>query len=116
MTAFFTSGTAALLFAAALAAEPLRLSVYPSYSRAPAVVRIQAIVEPVDQRRSLLVEIDSGGYYRSSTIQLPGVRAARVHAVNFAAVPAGEYEVRVGLVDDRGERSAIQYARVMVLE
>ena len=102
MTRLFTSRTAALLLAAALAAQPLRVSVFPSFARAPAVVRIQAIIERAEAYRALVIEIDSGGYYRGSTIELRGAEAARVHAVQFAAVPAGEYEVRVGLVDGQG--------------
>ena len=73
----------------------LRLNVWPTITQAPAVVRIEVLLEPNDENRSLEIVVDSGEYYRSSTIELDGAGAARFHSVQYRAMPAGTYDVRV---------------------
>src|SRR5687767_3464177 len=73
--------------------QRLRAQVHPSFAQAPALVRIQAMVEPADDNRALEIVADSGGYYRSSMIELSGATAARTYIVEFRGVPEGVYQV-----------------------
>jgi hypothetical protein len=97
-------------------ARDLRIIVYPNVSQAPAVVRVQVLVEPAADNASLEVVADSGGYYRSSTIELPGSEAPRLHFVQFRSLPAGTYTLRVSVLDRRGEPRAMLHHRVLVVE
>jgi hypothetical protein len=97
-------------------AAPLRLLVYPRVSRAPAIVRIQARVEPAEGNRALEIIIDSDDYYRSSTIELEGAEAPRVHSVEFRHVPVGVHEIRLVLTGATGAVRATVHDRVLILE
>jgi hypothetical protein len=94
----------------------LQVQVRPYVAYAPAPVRIEALVEPATENRQLEFVVDSAWYYRSSTIELSGARAARSHRVVFPSVPAGIHEVRVVLRDDGGEVRAILQHRVTLLD
>ena len=96
--------------------QRLQMQVSPSVALAPAPVRIRAFVEPSAENRELEFVVDSAWYYRSSTIQLSGARAARAYRVEFPAVPAGTHDVRVVLRDDGGEVRAMLHHRVTLLE
>jgi hypothetical protein len=99
------------------APEPsLRLWVTPRFTRAPAVVRIQAFVEPVPDNRRLEFVIESSEYYRSSVIELSGADAPRVHGVEFRAIPAGTHDVRVVLTGRAGGARAVEHDRIAVSE
>jgi hypothetical protein len=50
-----------------------------------------------DENRSLTIEADSETFYRSSVVELEGVRAGRQHSVSYGSLPAGEYRIRVTL-------------------
>jgi hypothetical protein len=95
--------------------EAMRLQVYPSYAQAPAVLRIQVVVEPAAENRELRIAVDSGAYYRGSTIELEGASAARAYSIEFRAVPEGTYEVRVVLADDASRARATLFSRVVVV-
>ena len=101
---------------AAAEQSQLRISVYPSYTLAPANVRVQAVVERAPENRALEFVVESPQYYRSSTIELDGEQAARVHIVQFRALSGGTYEVRVALVGGDGGARAVLYHRVMVID
>lgn len=94
----------------------LRAKVYPRYTRAPATMRIEVSVPPARGNRSLEFIIDSAGYYRSSTIQLGGEQAPRLHSVQFRSIPAGAYNVRVALTGAGGGVRAILHDQVTVYE
>ena len=94
----------------------LFVQVSPSVALAPAPVRIRALVEPSAENRELEFVVDSAWYYRSSTIELSGARAARAYRVEFPQVPAGTHDVRVVLRDDGGEVRAMMHHRVTLLE
>jgi hypothetical protein len=96
--------------------QRLQVQVSPSVALAPAPVRIRALVEPASENRQLEFVVDSAWYYRSSTIELSGARAARAYRVEFPAVPAGTHDVRVVLRDDGGEVRAMLHHRVTLLE
>lgn len=96
--------------------QRLHVQVSPSVALAPAPVRIRAFVEPDTENRQLEFVVDSAWYYRSSTIELSGARAARAYRVEFPAVPAGTHDVRVVLRDDGGEVRAMMHHRVTLLD
>ena len=98
------------------AGEAVRIVVAPRISRAPAYVRVQAIVEPSAANRTLQLVIDSGSYFRSSSIELEGESAPRVHTVEFKSVPAGTHAVRVAVVDGRGRVLAAVHESIQILE
>ena len=116
LVAGVSAGAAPPLAALAATDGRLRVQVSPSVALAPSAVRIQALVEPATENRELEFVIDSARYYRSSTIELSGARAARAHRVDFPSVPAGIHEVRVVLRDARGEVRAILQHRVILLD
>ena len=96
--------------------DRLRTLVYPSFARAPAVVTIQALIEREDGNRLLEIAAESGGYFRSSTIELSGADAARVHVVQFRSIPAGEYSVWVVLKGVGGDVRATSRTRLIIAE
>lgn len=107
-----------LAAAAAVAARQaaLRASVFPRIGRAPALIKIDALVEPGERNRRLEIIIDSEGYYRSSTIELDGADAPRLHHVEFRGVPAGTHDVLVTLTTTSGRVGAIVRDRVAILD
>jgi hypothetical protein len=94
----------------------LRAHVYPRMSRAPALIRIQVLVEPADGNRALQFVIESESYYRSSTITLSGAKEPRLHTVEFRFVPAGTHDIRVAVIDGGGTVRAVVTDRVAILE
>ena len=89
-------------------AQPLALSVTPSYAFAPATVRVRVRLDPSADNRALEIVADSAEFYRSSLIQLEGERAPRVVTLDFRSLPEGDYEIRGALFDSMGrERAAI---------
>jgi len=103
----------ALLFAASAAApagsEKLQSRVWPAFTQAPASVRIEALVEPNADNRELEIVVDSGDYYRSSIIALDGADAPRFFSVQYRSMPAGVYEVQVGLRGPSGALIALEH-------
>jgi hypothetical protein len=97
-----------------LAERTLRAHVYPAVSRAPAEVRIEAVIARSDDNRRLEVTIDSEGYYRRTSVELDGARAARVHTVQFRGLPQGTYEVRAVLRGPGRQARATVYDQVIV--
>ena len=94
----------------------LRLHVTPHFTRAPAIVRIQAFVEPGADNRRLEFVVESSEYYRSSVIELSGADAPRVHGVEFRSIPVGTHEIRVVLWGRADATRAIERDRVAVFE
>ena len=82
----------------------LQLHVYPTVARAPAEVRIEAVIARSDENRRLEVTVDSEGYYRSSSVELDGARAARIYTVAFRGLPEGTFEVTVRSSGDQEVR------------
>lgn len=81
----------------------LMLDVRPSFCMGPCAVRMNITIAPHESDRELIVEADSGGFYRSSFIQLDGEAEPAVHTLMFKALPAGAYEIRVTLKRSNGE-------------
>lgn len=116
MTGTTTSHAATMLMAALAATVSFHADVTPTYSRAPAVVRVTAYIEPDPANGYMQVVLDSGSYYRSSTIELSGARASRIQSFQFTGIPVGAYDLRVALLDARGGVRAVVPYTVTVVE
>jgi hypothetical protein len=92
----------------------LRIDVTPRISRAPAEVRIRAVVTPSADNRGLRIVADSGDFFRSSYVPLDGADAATVTQTSFKNLPGGDYEVSVALVDSEGHVTSTDRRTVMV--
>jgi hypothetical protein len=97
------------------ARAPLLVTVWPRVAIAPAVVLIEMRVEPADENRALEITVESGEYFRASTIPLAGARAARVHSVQYRSLPAGSYEVAVAIRGPSGRVRASFLTRIEVM-
>jgi hypothetical protein len=90
------------------AREKLTLKVTPNVSAAPSTVIVKAVVAPDAGNRSLLVEADSGSFYRSSSIQLDGDKAPMVTEILLKSLPSGEYTVTAVLKNAGGEETTVR--------
>ena len=77
----------------------MTMTVTPAQALAPSPLRVRVRIEPSAENRSLTVSADSGGFYRSSEIQLDGERAPKTIEVEFREVPEGDYDI-LGVVRD----------------
>ncbi len=83
--------------------EPLRLTVTPKITTAPATVKVIATIDRNSANRALVVQADSGDYFRSSTIQLDGADTARMYEIWFRALPPGDYEITALVENNQGK-------------
>jgi hypothetical protein len=97
------------------ASEPLTMAVSPMQSFAPTNLTVRIHVEPDASNRALEVVTESGGYYRSSRVQLDGAEAPRTIWLEMRNVPGGDYEVRGTLIDSVGRQRTLVRTRVIVL-
>lgn len=97
-----------------LASEKLTLRVTPNVSSAPSTVTVRAYVTPDVANRTLVVEADSGSFFRSSEVQLDGDKAPTLTEFRLASLPSGEYTVTAMLKDDKGAET-LQRRTVLVL-
>ena len=86
--------------------EQLRMAVSPALSFAPSTLRIRVRLEPNNQNRGLAVIADSGGFYRSSEVQLDGEQAPKTITIEFRGVPGGSYQVSSIVLDQSGRTRA----------
>jgi hypothetical protein len=89
------------------AAGKLSARIWPAIASAPAAVRIEILIQPDDDNRFLQIAVDSGAYFRASTIALEGAKAARFHAVQYRSMPVGDYDVVVELIGPGGITRAL---------
>jgi hypothetical protein len=87
------------------AREKLTLRVTPNVSNAPSTVIVKAIVAPDAGNRWLMIEADSGAFYRSSAIQMDGEKAPMLTEVMLKGLPSGEYTVTAVLKNAVGEET-----------
>lgn len=90
------------------ATEKLSLHVTPNVSSAPSNLIVKAIVAKNAANRWLLVEADSGTFYRSSAIQLDGDKAPVVTHIRLSNLPSGEYAVSAVLTNQLGEETTVR--------
>jgi hypothetical protein len=113
--AFLICGVLALVALPVDAGDQLKIAVSPAQSFAPALLRVRVRIEPSVDNRSLEVIADSGGFYRSSEIQLEGDGSPATIDLELSSVPEGDYRV-VGILKDGAghERSMVsQEVRVI---
>ncbi len=89
----------------AQARSAVEVTVRPAVTSAPGNVNIVARVEPDEENRALVIEADSGDFYRSSYVQLDGKDAARTYPLALTGIPAGEYTITVELLGSTGVRA-----------
>ena len=95
--------------------QRLSMVVSPVHAFAPATLTIRVHVEPDSDNRAFVVSAESGGYYRSSRIQLDGAEAPRTMSIEMRNMPGGEYDVTAGLFDSVGHERAAIRTHIMVL-
>ena len=105
---------AAVAASAGEPADPLMLRLTPRFVSAPGYLRSVIRVAPHADNRTMRVEIDSAGYYRSSEIQLEGESAPMSHFMDWKEVPAGKYELTVTVMGASGPR-AVRHLTFQVL-
>jgi hypothetical protein len=71
-------------------------------------VIVKATVARNSDNRSLLIEADSGDFFRSSEIQLDGDKAPLVTEIRLPNLPGGEYAVVATLRDSMGEQTIVR--------
>jgi len=82
---------------AATSAPLLDLRLSQRMLTAPGALSITAFVAKDEANRSLTIEAESEGFYRSSLITLQGAASSRTHSVRYTSLPEGEYLIRVSL-------------------
>jgi hypothetical protein len=106
----------ALIFGSASsdATEKLALRVTPNVSNAPSTVIVKAIVAKNAGNRWLHIEADSGGFFRSSEIQLEGDKAPLVTEIRLNSLPGGEYTVMAVLRDNIGTETVVRRTAIVL--
>lgn len=94
--------------------EKLSLRVSPNVSAAPGTVIVRAIVARDAGNRWLHIEADSGGFYRSSAIELDGDRAPLVTEIRLNNLPSGEYTVAAVLRNTLGEETVVRRTAIVL--
>jgi len=96
------------------ALERLDLRVSPAISLAPASVVVRAIVEHDPQNRELEIVADSSEFYRRTVVELDGEQAPKTTELKLIDIPGGEYEITATLYTERGVRTSVHRA-IMVM-
>ena len=91
-----------------VATEKLSLRVTPNVSAAPSNVIVKATIAKDAANRWLMIEADSGTFYRSSAIQLEGDKAPTVTEIRLSNLPSGEYAVSAVLRNNLGEETIVR--------
>ena len=107
LLAVFTIGLT-LAIGETAATEKLSLRVTPNVSAAPSNVIVKATVAKNADNRWLVIEADSGTFYRSSSIQLDGEKAPTVTEIRLSNLPSGEYAVSAVLRNSLGEETTVR--------
>lgn len=89
------------------AEQAVSLRVTPHVADAPANVFITVTVERDTDNRELVVEDDSGDYYRSSVVSLEGDKAARTHLLVFRGLPPGQHRISAAVRGTNGLRAVV---------
>ena len=95
--------------------QRVRIATSAAYAFAPALLRIQVRVEPNAAHRTLMISADSGGYYRSSLIELEGDTSARTFVVDFKQLPAGRYELSAAVRNGNGDDVGVATKGIRIL-
>jgi hypothetical protein len=96
------------------AADAVTVSVSPSVAQEPAQITVRVTVEPNPDNRALEVTTESTDFFRKSHRQLDGDRASRTSLFEYRGLPAGDYDVRVVVIDEEGSEQAIANAKLTI--
>jgi hypothetical protein len=96
------------------ASDAVSISVSPQVAREPARITVRVSIAPNPDNRALEVVAESSTFFRSSYLQLDGDRAARTTLFQYRGLPAGDYEVRVVLLDADGGREGPVVVKVHI--
>ena len=97
------------------AGERLTLKVSPAVAFAPANLIVRAMIVADPDNRAIEIIAESPDFYRSSSIQLEGDKAARTNMFEFRSLPPGTYEVRANLLDSNGASRAMIRQQINVI-
>jgi hypothetical protein len=97
------------------AADTIALQVSPRVAVEPATLTIRATVEPHADNRGLQVRVLSGGYSRSSFVQLDGLDAPRTTIISYPEIPGGTYEVQTTVLGPGGKTRATVSQEIEIL-
>ena len=97
------------------AGERITMKVSPAVAFAPANLIVRATIVADADNRAVEVIAESDDFYRSSTMQLEGDRAARTNMFEFRSLPPGTYEVRANLLGSNGEQRATIRQQINVI-
>ena len=97
------------------AGERMTIKVSPAVAFAPANLIVRAMIVADADNRAVEITAESQDFYRSSTVQLDGDKAARTSNFEFHSLPPGTYEVRANLLGSRGEQRATVRQQVNVI-
>lgn len=98
---------AAALSAAAGAPDPITVRLLPATVMEHNDVKAMVTVEERPENRRLVVALDGPEFYSSTQRTLDGKKGPRSHEFFFRALPAGMYELRVSVEDDRGHTRSV---------
>lgn len=106
------------LLAPPVAADDAKLTmrVSPRVAHAPGRIVVRTTIEPHAGNRAIQIVAESTDYYRSSTQDLDGERAARTTVVQFKGLPLGVYRVSATLLGTDDEILATSRRDVIVSE
>jgi hypothetical protein len=94
--------------------DAVSVSVSPTVSREPARITVRVSIEPNPDNRALEVIAESPSFFRRSYVQLDGDRAARTRVFQYHDLPAGDYAVRVVVLDADGDQGGLAVAKVII--
>ena len=97
------------------AGERITMKVSPAVAFAPANLIVRTMIVADADNRAVEIIAESEDFYRSSTIQLEGDRAARTNMFEFRSLPPGAYEVRANLFGTNGEQRATIRQQINVI-
>ena len=100
--------------APATAGSVLDITLRGAYFSEPATVQLTVAVEPNDANRTLKIEAESEGMYRSSEISLSGANEKRLHQMMLRNLPAGHYELRAEVRSSMGVRGVAKRELVVI--
>ena len=84
--------------------EAISITVRPTIAMFPGSAVLKVLVARNEKNRALVMEVDGADYFRSSSVDLNGVSAPRLHQFTLQNLPSGEFEVRATV--RRNDRSA----------
>ena len=120
----FRAPAATILVAAAVvtlgpvsghADDAIALHVSPRVATEPATLMIRATVERHADNRGLDIRILSGGYCRSSFVQLDGLDAPRTTTMRYPEIPGGTYEVQMTVLGPDGKARATTSQEITIM-